>query len=334
MVFHVRLGLSGLNVSFKPGDSIAIYPQNDPLLVQEYLRVLSATGHEPIIDSRSGETLPLKEFLTRKSNLARLSSQLFKFLHGPDAALPVNDHEPLDLLQAFQGQIFPLQEICSRLQPLLPRFYSVASSLLAEPDHVDLTVALIRYTQTGKLRLGVASHFLTHLAEPGVTPIPFHVQTAHRFALPPDPKMPIIMVGPGTGIAPFRAFMQERILQGSSAKNWLFFGDRNRSTDFLYEDFWQSLVDQGVMRLTTAFSRDQAEKIYVQNRMLEEGYDIYKWLEEGAIFYVCGDAKAMAKDVEKALTQIFITHGSMSEEAAKLHVRALRKEGRYQADVY
>jgi sulfite reductase (NADPH) flavoprotein alpha-component len=337
-------------VHFKPGDSLGIYAQNDPTLVNHLIDALGKTGEEIITEPRSKEEMTLRHFLTHKANLARLTSNMLNLVYESETdhdrknklhhlldkdnlRLYLSTHDPLDLFKEFRGVEVPLQDLCARFGPLLPRFYSVASSLLTQPANVDLTVALFTYSHSGEKRYGVASHFLCHLANEN-TPIPLYVQAAHKFALPANKDADIIMIGPGTGIAPYRAFMQERVHHGSKGKSWLFFGERNSAYDFFYEDYWRSLIEQNLLVLTTAFSRDQENKVYVQDRMLENAKDLYRWIQDGAYFYVCGDAQDMAKDVDRALHHIIRTEGALSEEAAKEQVKALKKEGRYLLDVY
>lgn len=347
--FHVTLNIKHSGITFRVGDSLGIYPQNDPILVQHLIDAMKASGDESIIEPRTKKTTTLRTFLTHKANLARLTSPFLKLVHDnePDhkkkSALQhllqdkellrhyFDEHEPLDLLKDHAA---PLQDLCDLFSPLLPRFYSVASSQLVEPDTVDLTVALFTYTHAGEKRHGVASHFLCHLAKEHETPIPIYLQPANGFTLPDDSKTNIIMVGPGTGVAPFRAFLQERLHTSSSGKNWLFFGERNRHTDYLYGNYFDELSVKGFLRLDLAFSRDQADKIYVQHKMYENKKDLWRWLQDGAIFYVCGDAQRMAKDVEHMLQRIAIEEGGMSLDAAKAYVKDLRAQKRYLADVY
>ena len=190
------------------------------------------------------------------------------------------------------------------------------------------------FTHQGEQRFGVGSHFLCNLATVNATEVPIYVQPAHYFALPPDDTTPMIMVGPGTGVAPYRAFMQERLVKGAQGKNWLFFGERNRKTDYFYEEDWSQWTAQGKLKIDLAFSRDQPEKIYVQHKMYENAKEIWAWLEEGAYFYVCGDAHRMAKDVEATLQKIIQEQGAMTEETARAYVKNLRSQKRYRADVY
>ena len=334
--YHIILDITDSAMQFKVGDSIGIFGQNDPFFVDRILLALSAHGDESIVEPKSGQAMPLRFFLTYKANLSRLTSSFLKVAspHHPrlqDKAY-LATHEPLDFLQAHPH--LPLQEIVDQFAPLLPRFYSIASSLKIQPDEIHLTVALSTYTHKGELRYGVASHFLCHLAQENTTPIPSYIQPTTHFMLPPDPHIPIIMVGPGTGVAPFRGFLYERLAQHAPGKNWLFFGERHRNFDFFYEEFLTSLVQKNQLRLDVAFSRDQMDKRYVQHQILKNSQDLWNWLQEGAYFYVCGDAYPMAKEVEAALLHIFYEQGHLSEEGAKAYLKSLRQQKRYLADVY
>jgi sulfite reductase (NADPH) flavoprotein alpha-component len=213
--------------------------------------------------------------------------------------------------------------------------YSIASSKKYVGDELHLTVARVRYTIDGREKRGICSHFLCDLAAENVPTVPVYLQQTRDFRLPIDDKVPIIMIGPGTGVAPFRAFMQERISKNAhSGKNWLFFGERNRATDFFYEEYWTELVSSGILRLDTAFSRDQQEKVYVQNRMWDAKEEFWKWLQDGAIIYVCGDASHMAKDVDLCLHKIVESEGKLDATGARDYVKVLRHEKRYIRDVY
>jgi sulfite reductase (NADPH) flavoprotein alpha-component len=241
----------------------------------------------------------------------------------------------LDVLQEFTAARFTPEEFVKVLRKLQPRLYSIASSQRAVGESVHLTVAVVRYkvehSQRG--REGVCSSFLAERIDAGSSPV--FVHTAKHFRVPENPDTPVIMVGPGTGIAPFRAFLQERKATEAKGPNWVFFGEQKSSTDYLYQDEFEAALASGVLtKLTTAFSRDQAEKIYVQHRMLEYGAELYDWLQKGSYFYVCGDAKNMAKDVDAALHTIAERHGNMTTEQAKEYVDALKKEKRYRKDVY
>jgi len=352
--YHISLDLKDSGITFRVGDSIGVFAQNDPVLVQHLIEAMQAKGTELIEDPRSKEIMTLRDFLSQKANLSRLNSSFLKLLYSHErfddkknqlgnllreenrALLKeyLSSHDPLDVLREYREANAPLQELCSQFGPLLPRFYSVASSQRVHPHEVHLTVALFTYTHLEEKRFGVASHFLCRLAEENKTPIPIYVQPAHSFTLPEDPNAPIIMIGPGTGIAPFRGFLQERMSRMAKGKNWLFFGERNREFDFSYEDFWNSLIANQFLRMDVAFSRDQQEKIYVQHRMQEHAKDLWKWLQEGAHVFVCGDAQRMAKDVESALHQIACEQGNLNPEEGKQFIKNLRAQKRYLLDVY
>jgi sulfite reductase (NADPH) flavoprotein alpha-component len=225
-------------------------------------------------------------------------------------------------------------DLVQALDRLQPRLYSIASSPKAHPEEVHLTVAVVRYERNGRHRKGVASTFLAERAIAG-NDVPIFIQVAHGFRLPADPTRPIIMVGPGTGIAPFRAFLEERRAVGASGKNWLFFGDQRRERDFLYRDEIETWCRDGhLTRFDTAFSRDQAQKIYVQDRLRENAAELWAWLEQGAHLYICGDAKRMARDVDTALQDIVVVRGGKSRADAKAYLAGLSRDGRYQRDVY
>ena len=254
-------------------------------------------------------------------------------LAGEESAA-LQDADLLDLLQAFPSARPAPQQLVSALGRLQPRLYSIASSPKAHEEQVHLTVSVVRFERRDRVRKGVASTFLAERAESGAD-VAAYVQKAHNFRLPADPQTPIVMVGPGTGIAPFRAFLEERRAVGAPGRNWLFFGEQRRAHDYLYADEFEAWHSDGFLtRLDTAFSRDQAEKIYVQNRMLSHGGALWRWLEDGAHFYVCGDAKRMARDVDNALLEIAATHGGRSPADAKAYLTALARAGRYQRDVY
>jgi sulfite reductase (NADPH) flavoprotein alpha-component len=242
--------------------------------------------------------------------------------------------EIIDAISDFAPDGLAAQSLASLFRKLPPRLYSIASSPLAHPDEVHLTVAAVRYQSHGRERKGVASTFLADQAHTGQS-VKVYTHANKNFRLPASGDTPIIMVGPGTGVAPFRAFVEHRAELGNTGKNWLFFGDQHYMFDFLYQLEWQEHLKNGTLsRLDVAFSRDQPEKIYVQQRIAEKGKDLYAWLQQGAHFYVCGDASRMAHDVHEALTQIYITHGKLTREAAEAELEALKKAKRYQRDVY
>jgi sulfite reductase (NADPH) flavoprotein alpha-component len=346
---HFEVSLEGSGLRYEAGDSLGIFPTNAPADVAE---VLSATGldaGEPV-EGADGAASTLGDVLTTQVTLREPSRQLVAavFAKCPDAAELaefidpeakaaledwINGREVIDILLAYPGARFTARELVKVLRKLQPRLYSVASSPKAHPEAVHLTVAIVRYELHGRRRHGVCSTFLADRASAGA--IPVFVHTAKHFRPPEDPAAPVIMVGPGTGIAPFRAFLQEREATGAGGPSWLFFGDRNRATDFLYEDEINRWLETGVLhRLDTAFSRDQAEKVYVQNRMRENAAELWKWLEAGGYFYVCGDASRMAKDVEEALHKVVEEAGGKSPEEAVAYVAELKKNKRYRKDVY
>lgn len=331
--YHISLESS---LPYRVGDSIGVVPSNDPASVAEILELLGCAAGESIVDPRSKQATTLGEYLTHKANLNRISSSLFaRISANPVEHLTkyLDTHNLSDLLEIHRSKILP-QDLCNGLLPLLPRFYSIASSAKVFPHELHLTVAYVSYEFRGKKRVGVGSHFLCDLAQVGTTQIPIYVQASNHFTLPHDPHASMILIGPGTGVAPFRAFLQERVALKAPGRNWLFFGERHRQTDFYYEEFWLELEKQGHLRLDLAFSRDSAVKTYVQHKMLEQKKDLWNWLQQGSFLYVCGDANEMAKDVDAALRQIAVEDGGLSEEAARLYFKQLRTEKRYLLDVY
>ncbi|MDP1835254.1 MAG: hypothetical protein Q8K75_04915 [Chlamydiales bacterium] len=341
--YHLELDLRGSDFFYKPGDSIGVYPVNDPRFVLHILDRLNVTGDE-IVMNKKGEALPFSEFLSSRANISRCSKKLYVLLNErsssprnideADLKSYLEAHELWDLLDEFHDSAITPQEICDLLSPLLPRFYSIASSHRVVGEQVDLTVALTHYVSNGHERTGVASHYLCNLAPELMPVIPVYMQPSKDFTVPSDPSASMIMIGPGTGVAPFRGFMQDRVDAEASGKNWLFFGERHRASEFYYEDYWHHLTSEGHLRLDVAFSRDQQQKLYVQHRLLANAAELYAWLEEGAYFYVCGDAEHMAKDVEQALLAIIAEQSSKGQEHAKAYLKALREQGRYLRDVY
>lgn len=345
----VVLDLGGTGLTYEPGDSLGVWPTNNPELVEVMLSILRAKGNKPVV--LDGETITARDALTLKVNLREPTSELFAlmadhahldfeaqrlaFLAEDDArAAGYGIHDVFDALVKFRSSRPPVGPFVQSLSRLQPRLYSIASSLKAHPGEVHLTVGVVRYDLNGRGYQGLGSgYFAEHLREG--RPVPVFVQKAHGFALPADPATPIVMVGPGTGIAPFRAFLEERAVTGAKGKSWLFFGDQHAATDFLYREELAAAVDAGTLtRLSTAFSRDQAEKVYVQHRMLEQGEELWAWLAAGAHVYVCGDAKRMAADVEHALAEVVATHGGMTKEDAARYLKEMTRAGRYQRDVY
>jgi sulfite reductase (NADPH) flavoprotein alpha-component len=253
--------------------------------------------------------------------------------HSRERALFLRTHHIVDIVRRFPvGQVMP-QGFASALRPLQPRLYSLASSLASAPDEAHLTVSPVRYTLHGEPRSGVASGLLADRAEPDAL-LPVYVQSNPHFRLPGD-DVPVVMIGAGTGVAPYRAFMQEREARGAGGRNWLFFGERRFRTDFLYQTEWQSWLKDGMLsRMDVAFSRDRAEKVYVQHRMKEQASELFAWLEDGAHVYVCGDAARLAPDVHEALIEIVAAQANAGREGAEDYVRSLQADHRYQRDVY
>jgi sulfite reductase (NADPH) flavoprotein alpha-component len=327
---HVVLDLKGSTLSYKPGDALGVWPENCPDLVQEILELLHASGAEDV-PAPDGQHTSLREALLRDYIITQPTEDLFKLFGQPET----ENVAVIDLLRQHADKPTDPAQFVAALSPLQPRLYSISSSLLAHPNQVHLTVGVVRYNSIhGTPCKGIASTYLSQGLRPGQKARVF-VHASAKFALPASGDTSMIMVGSGTGIAPFRAFLAERGAAGHKGKNWLFFGDQRQSADFLYEDEIQSFQSSGVLtHLSTAFSRDQAEKVYVQHRMLEQGKEIFEWLEQGAHFYVCGDAKRMASDVDNALKQIVAAQGGMSAEEATAYVANLTKTDRYQRDVY
>jgi sulfite reductase (NADPH) flavoprotein alpha-component len=347
-VRHVVFDLSTTDMTYEAGDSLGIFARKNPQLVQSVVDRLGASGEEMV--AHDGEALPLRQVLLSKVDIARPSDESMLFLaerafNGEEAlqlqALSrgegpsdLAEADLLDLLMAFPSVTPSLPGLLKSLDRLQPRLYSIASSPKSHPREVHLTVSAVRWDSNERQRTGIGSCYLADFAKPGDV-VPIFVQKSHAFSPPSDDNAPAIMVGPGTGIAPFRAFLEERDARGAKGRNWLFFGDQKRATDFLYEDQIMDWQRRGVLsRLDLAFSRDQAEKIYVQQRMRENAAELWQWLQEGAHFYVCGDAKRMAKDVEDALLQIATDKAGQSAAESKAWLDGLAKAGRYQRDVY
>jgi sulfite reductase (NADPH) flavoprotein alpha-component len=342
--WHIEFDLDNTGLDYAVGDSLGVFPVNDGDLVDAVLKALGAPADFPIAD-RS-----LRDVLRDSVSLGAAPDMLFQlisYLTGGERrqtakALaagqdPHGDAKSLDVLavlQKFPGIRPDPEAFVEALDPLQPRLYSISSSPKVSDSRVALTVDAVRYRVDGRTRLGVASTFLAGRIIPGER-MRVYVQKAQHFALPEDPAKPVIMIGPGTGVAPFRAFLQERQAVQAPGKNWLFYGHQHRDYDFFYEDEFKAMRSTGVLkRLTLAWSRDDKEKIYVQDRMRDVGRDLWAWLAEGAYIYVCGDAQRMAKDVERAWVDVIAAHGVRSVDEAIAFVAALKKSGRYQTDVY
>jgi sulfite reductase (NADPH) flavoprotein alpha-component len=353
-VRHLVIDIAGSGLTYTVGDSLGVYPTNRPQLVEEIIELLGATGNEPVNLPRLTAPVSLREALTAKVSLAGPTKKILEALAArttdpkekeqlqallaPEAkeALEIflGQREYIDLLEEFPNARLTPQEFVDHLRRLMPRLYSIASSPRAHPGQVHLTVAPVRYESNFRRRYGVCSTFLADRVTRRKTLIPVFVAQSH-FGLPEDPTRDIIMVGPGTGIAPFRAFVQERVATHAPGRNWLFFGDQHAATDYLYGDEWKKLLAEGELaRIDLAFSRDQAKKVYVQDRMREAAAELWAWLKGGAYFYVCGDAHRMAKDVDAALHEIIAQQAGLDAAAAADYVKQMKKDKRYQRDVY
>ena len=345
-VRHIEISLEGSGLVYESGDALGVRPANCPGLVGEFLEVLGCDGEEAV--PAGGEEVSLRKALGEFYDITKPSPDLLKAIGetapAVRALLEADRKEDLKrwlygrevidiLLQAPDLSLAPAK-LVGLLKPLAPRLYSISSSPKTHPGQVHLTVGIVRHETRGRSRKGVCSTFLAdRVTEPATVPI--FVQTSHGFRLPAHGEVPIIMVGPGTGVAPFRGFLHERRAAGATGRNWLFFGEQHSATDFFYRDELAPMLESGhLTKLSTAFSRDQAEKVYVQHRMLEEAAALWAWLQEGAHFYVCGDAQRMAKDVDAALHRVIETAGGCSPEEARDYVKQMKAEKRYQRDVY
>ncbi len=352
---HFVLNLNGSGLTYTPGDSLGVFARNAPALVEEVMALL---GFDPDtqLTNAAGRTVSLRQTLLADYTLNRANR---KIMGGLSERIPqgeqrnrlmeivdnsellseyIHTRDYVDILREFDEARFGSAEaFLSQLSPVVPRLYSIASSLQAHPNEAHLCIAIVRYETHGRAKKGLASGFFADDAELFVKNVPIYVQESRTFRLPADNSTDIIMVGPGTGLAPFRAFLEQRALEGATGRNWLFFGEQHEATDFLYGAELLEYQKKGRLhRLDLAFSRDQAHKIYVQHRLLENAKELWSWLQQGAYFYVCGDAKRMAKDVHQTLIQIAQKAGALSPEAATeyVNVSLMRNERRYLRDVY
>ncbi|HVT73780.1 MAG TPA: sulfite reductase subunit alpha [Lacunisphaera sp.] len=351
---HLVIDIAGSGLTYKVGDSLGVFAANRPQLVEEIIALVGATGNEPVAIPRLAAPVSLREALSTKLSLAGPGRKMLEALAAKAGAPAekarlaellapgadegretfLGQREFIDLLEEFPSARLGPQELADQMRRLMPRLYSIASSPVLYPGQVHLTVAPVRYESNGRRRYGVCSTFLADRVTRRKTLIPVFVAPSH-FGLPVDPARDIIMVGPGTGIAPFRAFVQERVATNALGRNWLFFGDQHAATDYLYGDEWTRLLAAGKLaRVDLAFSRDQAKKVYVQDRMRENAAELWAWLKCGAAFYVCGDAHRMAKDVDAALHQVIAEQGGLGPAPAAEYVKEMKKERRYQRDVY
>lgn len=345
---HLEISLEGSGLTYQPGDSLGIYPENDPVLVDLLLEEMNWNAEEIVTVNKQGDVSPLKEALQSHFEITVLTKPLLeqasklsanedlnKLLEdGETLKAYINGRDLLDLVRDFGPWGVSAQEFISILRKMPARLYSIASSLEANPEEVHLTIGAVRYETHGRERNGVCSILCSERLQPGDT-LPIYIQNNQNFKLPQNPETPIIMVGPGTGVAPFRSFMQEREETGAEGKSWMFFGDQHFVTDFLYQTEWQKWIKDGVLtRMDVAFSRDQEEKVYVQHRMQEHSKELFEWLQEGAVVYICGDEKHMAHDVHQTLIEIIEKEGGLSRENAESYLADMQQNKRYQRDVY
>ncbi|MCF6314618.1 MAG: flavodoxin domain-containing protein [Verrucomicrobiales bacterium] len=335
---HVALSFGDAPLVYEAGDALGVYPVNCPDQVDEILAKLQLDGAEAIV-SCDGLSKPLRQALLTDFDIGGLNKKLVENWTKVSKRTPPTDdylegRELIDLIKDYPIHFSEAQPFAALMKKVNPRLYSISSSPKAHPGEVHLTVGAVRYESNGRPRKGVCSTYLADRTQ-GEFPPRVFVHANKAFRPPADPNVPMIMVGPGTGIAPFIAFLQERQATQASGKNWLFFGNPHSSTDFLYQEQLEDFQKEGILnQLSTAFSRDQEEKIYVQNRIVEEAPEIFQWLEQGAHFYVCGDASRMAKDVDYALYLAIQTQGNMSGDEASAYLNRLKKEKRYCRDVY
>ena len=349
---HHEIAIEGVAASYLPGDALGIHPRNGPHVVEGVLRATGLTGDE-LVAGPEPAPIPLHRALTEIYNLTTPSRRLFEVLVARGAAdlAPLLEranaeafkrylsgwneaHDVLDVLESYPHIRLTAAELVDSLRKSVPRLYSIASSLKAHPGQVDLLVVSVRYTIRGRVREGVCSTWLAERWPIGEAADMYLQNQQKHFAMPVGLDTPLIMIGPGTGLAPFRAFIEERRALGAPGRNWLFFGEQRRASDFFYEEELTRYCRDGLLRLDVAFSRDQADKIYVQHRMREQARDVWHWLEEGAEVFVCGDKDRMAADVDRELHQIVETQGGRTPDQAKEYVESLRQTKRYKRDVY
>ncbi len=345
-VRHIELSLQGSGLHYRPGDALGVCPVNPPALVEQWLETLGLDGAQMV--TVGGRTLQLEQWLSRERDITKTYRSWVEAHAGRgrhqtlncllqsdqrDAFAQILEHDqPIDLLRRYPVE-WPAEQLVAALHPLQPRMYSIASSQHEVGEEVHLTVAVVDYIRYGKRHWGAASSFLAAASDN--IPVAIFIEPNERFRLPSDPSRDLIMIGPGTGVAPFRGFLQERQQTGASGRNWLIFGNRHFREDFLYQAEWQAALQRGVLqRLDLAFSRDTCERIHVQQRLREQGRELYAWLRDGACLYVCGNAKRMAADVHNALIEIVATHGAQPLDEARAWLSDLMRQGRYARDIY
>ncbi|HOX57000.1 MAG TPA: sulfite reductase subunit alpha [Candidatus Paceibacterota bacterium] len=352
---HFVLNLAGSGLTYTPGDSLGAFGRNSPELAEELIELLSFDP-ETEVNNPTGQLTTFRETLRRDYTINRANrkimaslvermpqgeqrNRLMEIVDNSDALSQyIDTRDYVDILREFDEARFESPAaFLAQLSPIVPRLYSIASSLQAEPGEAHLCITVVRYESHGRAKKGLASGFFADHSDLFVKNIPVYVQESRTFRLPKDAATDIIMCGPGVGVAPFRAFLKQRVLDGATGRNWLFFGEQHRATDFLYGEEFQEYHRNGKLhRLDLAFSRDQSYKIYVQHRMLEQAKELWKWLQQGAHFYVCGDARHMAKDVHQTLIAIAQQEGGLGPEAAAdyVNITLMKTEKRYLRDVY
>ncbi len=351
--YQIILDISDSQIEYSPGDCVSIFPMNNSSNVDKILSRLKIQKNKVIKHPRTHEEITIENFLLYKANISKITSSLIRLIydnqkneskkqflnkllhpeHFAELAEYMHNHELHDLLEENIDAEITDHELCKILTPLIPRFYSISSSQKLFADEIHLTVVEVEYQTNNIKRNGVATHFLCKLAEENTTKIPLYIQKSSHFHLPDDAEN-IIMIGPGCGVAPFISFIQERQAKKAKGKNWLFFGEQRKAYDFYYKDYLLKLEKENFLKLDLAFSRDQENKIYVQHKILSNSKELMKWIENGAYIYVCGDAKRMAQDIDKALEQVIRNEKELKEEDAIEYIKNLEKEKRYLRDVY
>lgn len=345
---HVELLLDNFGEDFEPGDCIVVLPQNDPAIVELLISTLGWDYEDQVLINDDGDTLNLEEALSSYFEITKLTKPLLEnaavLFDNDDLKERVQDKEwiqnyidgrdLIDLLNDFDTTELQPENLFQLLRKLPPREYSISSSYKAIPDEVHITVGAVRYQSHGRNRKGVCSVEFAERLQPGDT-VPIYLKRNPNFKFPQDSDIPVIMIGPGTGIAPFRSYMQEREELGLKGNTWLFFGEQHFETDFLYQEDWQEWLDKGYLtQLDVAFSRDTEHKVYVQHRILENSEQFNEWIQNGAAIYICGDEKQMAKDVHQTIKEVLIKEQNLSETEAEDYLKQMKKENRYQRDVY
>ena len=341
-ILHVVLDLDDSGIEYQAGASFAIYPHNAPKYVSEILDILQINPNVTIYDNHWNDELPLIESITKRLNLAKITSKHLqlvyqdKLIEDKEKLLEfINNNNLRTFLSQHWNPSIQIQDLCNISLPLMPRYYSVASTMKKSRNQIHLLVAAFNYNDAGQMKHSITAEYLRDICKEGESHVSLFMQPAPNFTLPKDPSKPIIMIGPGVGLAPLKGFIDERIITKAKGKNWLFTGDRHEKFDFYFEDEFKELQKQGHLKLTTTFSRDGTEKMYVQHKMLEHQKELWSWItNDNAIIYICGNAKQMAKDVQQALVSIAINQGGLSEKEANDFIKHFRHIKRLQLDIY